>query len=285
MKFPWYKYEELDGERTNTLQIFLTNRCNLSCEGCFARNIIQRDNSNISFEEYSKVFHDFLNKGGKQINLLGGEPLLHPNIKDFVKFNKEHDVKTLIYTNGYFLNRFDKEDFEGAKLRVSLYCKSGGTKSLDNLPKTDIPFDICYMVSKNTGLEELLDSAKGAEEKHNCKTFFISSIRELDNPRKEFFEDTNLTMPVLEYKQLVHDFLYNYEGKMDIHVSNRGVFESTKVLPGNKCKFSNYFIGGKIIQCPYDIVNKKFQKDYEFDKRYCQHNNSCLMTKIILRRK
>jgi hypothetical protein len=71
---------------------------------------------------------------------------------------------------------------------------------------------------------------------------------------------------------------------MEIHISKRGVFESTKTLPDTKCRFSNQFIGGKVIQCPYDIVNMKFQTDYNFGTRDCQHNSTCLMSKIILRR-
>jgi hypothetical protein len=141
------------------------------------------------------------------------------------------------------------------------------------------------MVSSTTTLQELLDSSEYIEKNYNCDTFFISSLRELDNPRQEFFDDTAITMPVVQYKELVHNFLEKYEGNMEIHISKRGVFESTKTLPDTKCRFSNQFIGGKIIQCPYDIVNTKFQSDYEFEKRHCQHNNACLMSKIILKKK
>lgn len=130
----------------------------------------------------------------------------------------------------------------------------------------------------------MLSTANQVETLHSCKVFFISSLRELDNPNKEFFEDTDLTMPMLEYKKLVHQFLGTYNGSMEIHISKRGVFESTINLAGNKCKFANYFIGGKIIQCPYDIANGKFQDDYEYNKRYCQHNNSCMMAKIKLKK-
>ena len=216
---------------------------------------------------------------------MGGEPLLHSKIKEFVKINEEKNIKTTIYTNGYFLDKFNKDDFKNSKLRVSLYCKSGGIKSAEKLKRTEMPLEVCYMTSKSTILEELLGSAKIIEENYNSNVFFISSIRELDNPHQEFFEDTNLTMPVMDYKRLVHKFLDNYEGNMEIHVSKRGVFESTKTISGNKCKFANYFPGGKIIQCPYDTVNLKFQKDYEFDIRNCQHNNSCLMSKVIYKRK
>jgi organic radical activating enzyme len=285
MKFPWYKYEELPLSRRNTLQIFITNLCNLHCKGCFARNIISSNNKHISIEEYVHVIESFLEKGGKQINLLGGEPLLHPKLREILKINENKGIKTTIYTNGYFIDRYTKEELCNAKLRVSIYCENGKIKSVLNLPKTNLPIDANFMVSATTTVDELLDSAKYVEQNYVCDTFFISSIRELDNLRQEFFDDTIMTMPVIKYKELVHDFLYKYEGNMQIHISKRGVFESTVTLPDNKCRFSNYFIGEKIIQCPYDVVNLKFQKDYEFEKRDCQHNNSCLMSKIVLRKK
>jgi organic radical activating enzyme len=285
MKFPWHKYDEYPVERINTLQMFITNDCNLHCTGCFARNIMGDHESYMEYDEYEGAVIDAALKGCKRVTLIGGEPFLHPNITKFINFNKSIGLKTTIYTNGYYINRFKKEDLKGAKLRISLYYKEGRTKSLAQLPKTDIPYDICFMVSNSTTLEELVETANSVEKNHNCKVFFISSLRELDNPAQEFFDDTPLTMPVMDYKKLVHNFLEEYEGNMEIHISKRGVFESTVNLTGNKCKFVNYSIGGKIIQCPYDIVNLKFQPDYAFDKRYCQHNSTCLMSKIKLKRK
>lgn len=239
----------------------------------------------MDFDEYIHVVIDFIRKGGEQINLIGGEPLLHPELKKIVSLNRSLGIKTTIYTNGTFLNKYSKEDFAGAKLRISLYCKSGGVKSLDNLPKTDLPIEVCFMVSKKTSVEELCAAAEHLEKEYNCKVFFISSIRELDNPRKEFFDDTDMTMSVLKYKELVHGFLERYSGNMEIHISKRGVFESTMIVADNRCRFANYFIGRKIIQCPYDIINRRFQEDYDFNRRFCQQNNSCLMSKIILKRK
>ena len=149
----------------------------------------------------------------------------------------------------------------------------------------DFPIEVCFMVSSTTTDDELLSTAMEVERDFGSKVFFISSIRELDNPRQEFFDDTELSMPILRYKELVHTFLDDYDGDMEIHISKRGVFESTTRIAENKCRFANYLIGGKIIQCPYDLVNLKYQDDYEFGVRYCQHNNTCLMSKIIVRRK
>jgi len=286
MRFPWHKYEELPLNRRNTLQVFITNACNLNCDGCFARNIIEGDNKHIGIGEYQEVIGEFMKKEGKQINLLGGEPLLHPRLFEILEINKANDLKSTIYTNGYFLDKLKPEDLGGAKLRVSIYgYKCNGTKGAYELPETDLAFDANFMVSGATTLEDLLNSANHIEVNYNCDTFFISSIRELDNSRKEFFDDTDITLPVLEYKELVHNFLDKYEGNMDIHISKRGVFESTQTAADNKCRFANYFIGGQIIQCPYDVVNLRFQPNYDFEQRYCQQNNSCLMSKIILRKR
>lgn len=288
MNFPWNRYEEIPLESRNTLQIFITNRCNLKCDGCFARNVMGQNNLDISLKEYERAVLAFVEKGGRQINLLGGEPFLHPNLLDLILINKNHKLKTTIYTNGEFLDKYTEEELKGAKIRTSVYSFSTYNSNKDLVrfklkyvginPKT--PFEVNYMVSSKTTLEDLYQTAIEAEVCLDCKVFFISSLRELDNDRKEFFDDTNITMPILEYKELVHDFLNKYNGDMEIHVSKRGVFESTECLPVNKCRFANYFIGGKIIQCPYDIVNEKYQEDYEFNSRYCQHNNCCLMSKV-----
>lgn len=284
MKFPWNKYEEVPLERRNTLQIFITHNCNMICAGCFARNVMKQTPGHMSLGEYALAINYFLDKGGKQINLLGGEPLLHPELKDILNINRNLKLKTTIYTNGSLFDKYTKEDFEGIKLRVSIYSIQGN-KGVYNIPETDIPFDANFMISKNTTLEETLECAKIAEERYNSKTFFIYSMRELENPRHEFFDDGPNCMSVLKYKELVHNFLEEYNGKMDIHISKRGVFESTKTLPDTKCRFANYFIGRKIIQCPYDVINQKFQKDYEFGTRDCQQNSTCLMSKIILKKK
>jgi len=281
MKFPWNKYKELPVVRRNTLQIFITNDCNLRCYGCFARNIMGDDKSYMTLEEYKKVVDDSLIKGVERITLIGGEPFMHPDLDKMIRYNNAHLLKTTIYTNGYYLEKYINPL---AKLRISLYCKSGKMKSIDRLPKTETEIDVCFMVSRTTTVDELLETSSLLESDYFCGVFFISSLRELDNPNQEFFDDTDLSMPVMEYKKLVHDFLDRYEGKMEIHVSKRGVFESTVDLNVNKCKFANYFIGGKIIQCPYDIVNQKFQSNYEFDNRYCQHNSTCLMSKVIYKR-
>jgi hypothetical protein len=253
---------------------------------------MQSGDNFISLEEYRETIDCLRNKGGEKINLLGGEPTLHPLLMQLIQINRENNLRTTIYTNGGNIanwnNDFFHKCFDGVTIRLSLNSRKGIFKSLEsvrNLGEKKYPLEICFMVSSNTTEEELLLTAIEIERDFNCKVFFISSLRELDNTRKEFFDDTSLTMPVLKYKELVHNFLRDYCGDMEIHISKRGVFESTTRIAENKCRFANYLIGGKIIQCPYDLVNLKYQSDYSFGTKNCQQNNTCLMSKIIVKKK
>lgn len=296
MKFPWNKYEELPTKRHKTLQAFVTTRCNRNCPACFARNVMDHA-TDMTMDVYHKAICDFIDKGGEKINLIGGEPLLHPKLERFLHLNRLRGLATTIYTNGYKLAEYnfptikrtkgikDAGHLVGVKIRVGVYHYIGIDKPIRALPWTDFPIEICYMVSPDTDIYALVNAAKYAEEALNCRVFFISSIRELDNPKKEFFADTIHTMPILTYKQLVHDFLYQYNGDMEIHISKRGVFESTLSPTGNKCRFVNIFPDGRIIQCPYDVINLRYQPDYELNERFCQHNSTCLMSKIVVKRK
>ena len=284
MYFPWYKYNELKVSRRNTLQMFITTACDMKCKECFVRKI-KSNIVHMSEEYYFNTLEKYKECGVQQINILGGEPLMHPKIKLFLTINRFFNIKTTIYTNGTFLHKFDKEDFKDIKLRVSFYNYYSKTKPILAFKAPKMPFDANFMVGNDTTLNGLLDSAKYAEKIFKCSVFFISSIRELDNQRNEFFDDTKNTMNLLHYKELVHNFLKQYEGNMEIHISKRGVFESTINKVDNKCMFGNVFPDGSMIQCPYDIINLGFTKKLTFNKRFCQHNNSCLMSKIAFKRK
>lgn len=285
MKFPWYKYKELPLSKRNTLQVFITNRCNLKCDGCFARNVMTDNDKDISIVEFQDAVSNSIEKGAEQINILGGEPLLHPNIISFCYFLCNRNIKTTIYTNGTLLNKYDIGDFYGAKIRVSLDSFEGSKKAVKNLKDNWIQYiDANYMITTKTTAIELYNTANMLE-RWGCQTFFMFNMQELVDNR-DFFDcsGNDLILPVMDYKKLIHEFLKMYDGNMEIHFSKRGVFESTLSLPHNKCKFANYFIGGKIIQCPYDIINLKYQNDYEYDSRYCQQNNTCQMSKIKIQK-
>ena len=96
------------------LHIHLADHCNLNCRGCdnfsplspkvFAEySTVEKDLERISYLGGSRV---------EEIQLLGGEPLLHQNIVDFMTLARKYFLQTPVklVTNGVLLPR-QKDDF------------------------------------------------------------------------------------------------------------------------------------------------------------------------------
>ena len=58
----------------------------------------------MNFDCFKKIIEDSVDFGAKKIQITGGEPLLHPKFKDFLKLCAEYDLETLVVTNGYALS-------------------------------------------------------------------------------------------------------------------------------------------------------------------------------------
>lgn len=85
-----------------------TDICNIKCKGCY-RLVMGEGHKPL---EQIKEEILFLKKWRNcdNITLAGGEPVLHPNIREIVSFIREQKMKSIILTNGLALN--DKVLFE-----------------------------------------------------------------------------------------------------------------------------------------------------------------------------
>ena len=70
--------------------IVLTSRCNLSCQYCFAHELTESDACDIKMKDFMEIL-DFAGADG-EIGLIGGEPLLHKDINEFISILKETSV-------------------------------------------------------------------------------------------------------------------------------------------------------------------------------------------------
>jgi MoaA/NifB/PqqE/SkfB family radical SAM enzyme len=87
------------------VETHLADHCNLVCKGCshFSSLITQKHFTNLAifkrdFLQMKTLFNDLY-----EIRLMGGEPLLHPSIIDFIEFSRKTFplAKISIYTNVY----------------------------------------------------------------------------------------------------------------------------------------------------------------------------------------
>lgn len=95
--------------------LYVTDRCNLDCGYC-----TEYDNSrpHPSLEDLKKWVRKIRDLGTMRIALVGGEPLLHPDIVELVRYCREIGFATSLTTNGFLLTRKLLAELEEAGLQV-----------------------------------------------------------------------------------------------------------------------------------------------------------------------
>jgi organic radical activating enzyme len=88
------------------VNLIITDRCNRNCAYCFAQLKLSKKESSEQRFRYMNAADfdyslDFLEKAGTQtLQILGGEPTLHPEFINFVKKGLQRGLKVIIFTNG-----------------------------------------------------------------------------------------------------------------------------------------------------------------------------------------
>lgn len=266
---------------TNTLQIFITNKCNMRCKACFyAHNLGRKE---LLFRDYKKILLKYSRKIRKVI-ILGGEPTLYKNLNKAIDFNTSLGLRTTVYTNGFNLKILKNVDLSKTTIRIGVYGAELSEKPLEDVPYVPFPVTIVYMLRKDN-IKELMKAVKMAEERFNCQKFYISSIRDITMTH-DYWKDTKETLPLNEYYKVIQEFLKDYNGNIkELHIAKRGIITTQKNSTSvNKCRFGNIFPDIRKIICPLDISKQVYTKELKFNKRFCNKNKECILQKIILKR-
>lgn len=126
--------------------IILTEYCNLSCPYCFAKKMIDErteDNTKISLDQLNTILEWLLpSTEGQRIGLIGGEPTLHPDLKEILhrvnSFNEFTNSDSILFTNGIELDKFINDIGINMAILVNV-----NNLSTDKLNKLISNLDIC----------------------------------------------------------------------------------------------------------------------------------------------
>ena len=155
-----------------TLEIAITDFCNLACNYCSQGTPLQKDKSRMSFDEIKKYIELALkNNSIDIIKFSGGEPTMHPDFKkicDIIRKNKSKKIFQLA-TNGIKLKKYLDEIQVFDQIDLTHYPKENDEIFFD-LKKLNLKNIITYE-KDNFVLDNVFDDDKNLNKNFNVYKF------------------------------------------------------------------------------------------------------------------
>lgn len=125
------KREDYSKSENIFLQYYITLNCNLDCIACSSFSPLVEESTHVSLEyikvDFEKIYK--LTQNGNKITMLvlmGGEPLLHPQLNQIIQHFCDLGIRLRIVTNGLLIPKMNKEFFDLVKkyrinIKISIY--------------------------------------------------------------------------------------------------------------------------------------------------------------------
>ena len=170
----WQRGEEISGldqelpmSSPISINLDLTSACNYSCPFCVDSKLINAGNS-LALEDVKKILDTLYSRGLLSVILIGGgEPTLHKNFGEIVRYMKKKGLQIGFVTNGSRLDKMERvvrELKEKDWIRISIDAATEGTFKELHLPKTKIT------------LRRVLENAKKVKEKNPVVSLGFSFV-------------------------------------------------------------------------------------------------------------
>lgn len=158
--------------------------CPNNCKFCSSNSSISATKI-ISIDDFKRTINHFMKNGGiEEISISGGEPFLHPDLMEMVRFCKSLDIRTVIFTSGikraralsefeknFYINEYRKkvqelEEHEPWNTKINEIVKRNLKRELDNI------INECFWalskheleLLKSLGLDKIVFDYQAAEE-------------------------------------------------------------------------------------------------------------------------
>ncbi len=118
------------------IYIEITNSCNLNCSFC---SPVKKTKRFMSVTEFEHILKEVSSKTDYIYLHVKGEPMLHPDLIDFLHLAEKYDIKVNLTTNGtLFPKLVDKlKDCKALrKINFSLHCEQDNPNYLDEIFKS-----------------------------------------------------------------------------------------------------------------------------------------------------
>lgn len=274
------------------LEIELTNRCNLKCD-CCPSTVFKRPEKDIEKDAFEKIVDEFCDFTPIFVLSGYGEPTLHHQIIDFIKYAKKKNVtRVCLETNGTqldkdFLNKLIDAKLDILSLNLDAYDKFNDKKT-GNLPSEklvqdiikikaekclDLPYLVLQTVNKKSSQksvnyyfkrwEYIADAVSIQTFNDYCHTF---DRNELINMAPS--TETNLC------KKTIHNLVILSDGKPTLCKQMFEGFQPSEKKNLHELWAENYLKGGQ-----FDFCSDCFQKFF-MDFFIPEKIDHCLKVKL-----
>lgn len=277
-----------------SLLLFITGKCNLNCKNCFSSST--RNSVEMTLEQIKSILD--ANKEFKKLDLMGGEPLLHKNIKGIIQEIRKRNQQPSLYTNGIKLNELP-EDIMPIRACVSFHEIEADNPS--RKPLKPIMHNLSEFVKKGNKLKLvfLMDQynvGRALEivnfvDKNMC---FVNKLTiGLMRYENDYWNDNHEgVLPFDMYADNIQKIINEYEGRLNLDIFLKGVlnFEGDPGdLPNRVNRFKCVFQDLTYSDCLYnacDLKHPKLSKDYKLPESLCNCKHTgkkkCLADKVRL---
>lgn len=159
-----------NNRKLNEVTLEIIQKCPNYCMFCSSNSSIEKTNS-LSYDLLMPVISDLKTLGVKQINISGGEPLIHEEIISILKEINKHNIDINLYTSGVVL------DANGNHASISESLIS----ELSNLKINKVVFDLQtinnerynQLMGTKDNLSKALKSMRLISKHFNTEAHFI----------------------------------------------------------------------------------------------------------------
>lgn len=243
-------------------EVPVTDNCNLNCKGClFASNVVS-GGQHVSISEIesdakrmSELFHDV-----PWIRILGGEPLMHPNITDILRCYRNYfkDSEIDLCTNGLLVPKMSDEFWECIrKERISVHI-SGYKPTyyiLDKIDKILKEQKVPYVILRRDEFVKYYTDSPANDMKKSFERCAASGCYEVYRGHLSTCSAAIAFEKFNEYFNTSYELIED-EDWFDIHNLQIDIWKVTKTLQraSNMCRYCS------------DSITKSFPWEHTGDK-------------------
>ena len=142
-KFFYEKKVRYNEKNISVVMLHLTDHCNLNCVRCSHYSPLVKEPSFLSLDAFKKDLerlYSFTGDTIPEIQLMGGEPLLHPQCAEFFPIVRKKYKKTILtlITNGLLIPKMKPEFFEACRkndvlVSISYYGAPFDYQNMENI--------------------------------------------------------------------------------------------------------------------------------------------------------